>query len=207
VSVITNYSTLQTAVQDYMARADLSTFVPNYIQNWEERFFRDPMNWAAWMETALNVTISSQVAALPADYLELVTAYIDGSPSTSLQRVPLKQMSLHFPRNAPVGYPVWIARSGANFIFGPVPDGAYTVKGVYYAKPTVIRSDGDGVNWLVTNAPDLMLYGALLEAEPFMRNDERFELWRALYTEALSAYRRQHKSENASGSPPQVRLA
>ncbi len=207
MAVITNYATLQTAVTDYMARADLTTFVPGFIQNWEERFYREPMNWAAWMETALNVTMSGGVAALPSDYLELRTAYIDGSPSTSLQRVPLQQMSLHYPRNAPTGYPVWIARQGSNFIFGPQPDANYVLKGLYYAKQTVLRTDADGINWLITNAPDMCLYGAMLEAEPFMRNDERLPVWQSFYDQALQAYRNQSRRENFSGSPLQVRLA
>ena len=34
-------------------------------------------------------------------------------------------------------------------------------------------------NWLITNAPDIYLYGTMLEAEPFIMNDERVQLWAA----------------------------
>ena len=50
MAVITSYDTLQTAVADYCARSDLATFTPNFVQNWEEGFYRQPLNWGPWMQ-------------------------------------------------------------------------------------------------------------------------------------------------------------
>ena len=55
MAVITSYSTLLTAVTDYLARSDLSTYAPNYVQNFEERFYRESKNWASWMVLAGHV--------------------------------------------------------------------------------------------------------------------------------------------------------
>lgn len=203
MAVITNYSTLQTAVADYLARSDLTSYIPNFIQNWEERFYREAKNWASWMETALSVTITSNVAAVPADYLGLRIAYISGQSSPPLKRINLDQLYQRYPRGQQTGQAKFIARNGANFEFGPIPaDG--TLVGTYYAKPTVLRSDSDGINWIITNAPDLPLYGALLEAQPFLRNDARIMTWQSLYDVALIAYRSQFMEEDSSGSPPHV---
>ncbi len=46
-------------------------------------------------------------------------------------------------------------------------------------------SDAQPTNWLLDKAPDLYLYAALLEAEPFLRNDGRVPLWKAALEEAL----------------------
>jgi hypothetical protein len=62
-------------------------------------------------------------------------------------------------------------------------------------------------HWLIVNAPDLPLYGALLEAQPFILSDARVPLWGSLYESALEAYRDLHMTEDESGSPIQEVLA
>jgi hypothetical protein len=201
MAVITSYATLQTAISDWLARSDLTTFLPNFTQNWEEDFYREPLNWGSWMETALSVSISSGVAAVPSDYLGLKVAYISGQTSAPLKRISLDQLYQRYPRSLGNGQAVYIARDGANFVFGPeASDG--TLAGTYYAKPTVLRTDADGANWLTANAPDLCLYGSLLAAEPFIKNDARVSLWQAMYDRALVSYRNRFKEEDYSGSPP-----
>ena len=198
MAVITSYETLLTAIADYLARDDLTGFAPNFVQNWEERFYRDPLNWADWMESAS--TITTATATVPADFLAIKTATLQGSTgSPPLQRVSTAVLLDNWPRGFS-GKPRMIAKQGSSFIFGPEPDSEYTVTLRYYAKPTVLRSDGDGVNWLITHAPDLCLYGALLEGEPFLKNDGRIAVWRDFYTDALAAYRDQHKEEEFMGA-------
>lgn len=203
MAVITTYTTLLTAVGDYLARSDLSTFTPNFVQNWEERFLREPENWGSWMETALSVAIASDVAAVPSGYLALKVGYISGQNSTPLKRISLDQLYQRFPRaGGSGGTPAYIARNGSNFEFGPMGSG--TLVGTYWAKPTVLRSFASdaAAHFLIVNAPDLVLYGALIEAEPFIKNDVRLQTWSNLYQVALSAYQSRMRAEDFSGSPP-----
>lgn len=209
MAVITSYSTLLTAITDYLKRSNLTTFAPNFVQQWEEKFYRQPLNFGRWMETSGTIgTIASSVIAVPSAYLGLKVAYIDGSPSNRLDRKSLTQMYGTYPRGGGTGLPRWIARDGANFIFGPEPDSAYVVKGVYWAKPTVLRSftADAAAHWLIVNAPDLVLYGSLLQAEPFSKNDARIAVWQSLYNDALQDYRNLHMEEDESGSPFQEAL-
>jgi len=202
MAVISNYTNLLTTIGDYLARSDLTSFLPNFVQNWEERFYRESDNWGSWMEAALNVTITNNVAAVPVDYLGLKTSYISGQSSPPLKRISLDQMLQRYPRAvASSGPTAYIARNATNFIFGPV-SASGTLAGTYYAKPTVLRSDGDGSNFLITDCPDLCLYGSLLEAEVFIKNDKRLPTWSQLYSVALDAYRSRMRSEDYSGSPP-----
>lgn len=204
MAVITSYTTLLTAVGDYLARSDLTTFTPNFVQNCEERFFRDSENWASWMESALSVTITANLAAVPASYLGLRVAYIAGNYAQPLKRVTLEQLYSRWPRGGgSAGTIVCIARNGANFEFGP-ENVSGTLAGTYYAKPTVLRSFGSdaAAHFLIVNAPDLLLYGALLEAEPFLKNDARVMIWKGAYDIALEAYRARFRDEMYSGSTP-----
>ncbi len=204
MAVISSYTTLLTAITDYLARSNLASFAPNFVQNWEERFYRQPKNFGRWMETSGTIgTVASSVVAVPAAYLGLKVAYINGSPSTRLERVTLDQMYGRYPRGGDTGLPEWISRDGANFVFGQEPDSAYVLKGTYWAKPTVLRSfTGDAAaHWLIVNAPDLVLYGSLLQAEPFSKNDIRIPVWQQLYNDSLQDYRDLHVEEDQSGSP------
>jgi hypothetical protein len=199
--VIVDYASLQTSVGDWLARADLTTFIPAFIQNFEERFYRDPLNWGGFMEKALSGTVASGVVATPSDYLGLKLAYVSGQNLPPLERISRQQMLSRYPRSSSVGiYPKYISRDVTNFIFGPIPSDGTVILGTYYAKPTLLRNSGG--TWLITNAPDMLLYGALLEAEPFMKNDARLALWQAMYSNALDTYRALNRDEADSGSAP-----
>lgn len=205
MAIVTGYISLQTAISDWLARSDLTTFLPNFIQSWEERFLRQPKNFGRWMETSLNLTIAAGVAAVPGDYLELKYAYVNGTPASRLDRVSINQLYGTYPRGAFTGTPKWLARDTTNFVFGPEPDAAYAVKGVYYAKPTLLRSFAAdaAAHWIIVNAPDLAIYGALCESAPFLRRDDRLSVWQGLYGQALQDYRDLNSEEDVSGSPIQ----
>lgn len=204
MAIISGYTSLQTTVSDYLARSDLSTWIPNFIQNFEERFYRDPLNLGRWMESSLNVTSDAVtgLAALPTDYIQLKSAQLSGQLAPPLIRVSLEQLYARYPRAGTASQPQYISRDGSNFVFGPVPSGSYTIIGTYYAKPVLLRTftSDAAAHWLVVNAPDLLLYGALLDAEPFLKNDQRVPLWKSAYDWALDTYRRGQEEEDDSGS-------
>lgn len=195
MAVITNYATLQTAVSDYLARDDLSTFVPNFVQNAENKLYRS-LNLRN-EETALDVSISSGVAAVPDDFKALKYAYFDGSPVTPLKWTTAEEVYNDYPLRSDSTTPKLIAREGSNFIFGPVSkDG--TLKGIYYAKQDPLRTTDP--SWYVTNAPEVLLYASLLEAEPFIQNDPRINVWKSFLLDALDTLKaEQMNAEHSKG--------
>jgi hypothetical protein len=146
-----------------------------------------------------STSLLTTAATVPADFLGIKYATLTSSPP--LQRVSSQMLYATWPRGIP-GKPRMIARDGTSFVFGPEPDGEYTLTLRYFAKPRALRDPllQDGSNWLTTNAPDLCLYGALLEAESFLKNDSRIAVWRDFYTDALADYRDQWKEEEFGGS-------
>jgi hypothetical protein len=196
---ITTYAELQTAVENWLKRSDLDSIIPDLIMLGEKRIFREIR--ARSMETALNSTIASGVIALPADYLDLKFAYVDGAPVKLLQRATATALLQQHPLRASTSKPTMIAREGSNFIFGPYPDATYTIKGIYYAKPTTIASSD---NALFVESPDLYLFAALLEAEPYMKNDARVVLWQTKYDQIKDQINSYESNEAGSGSGLQV---
>lgn len=202
MALIIDYSTLKTAVEDYLARNDLSSYVPNFIQNCEGKIYRKLRIRA--METALSGSISSGVLAVPTDYLALKFANIATSPYLSLERTTPEYIYAKYPVRSGAELPKYIAREAANFIFGPYP-GDYSISGIYY-KRLASLSDSNTTNWFTTYAPDLLLYGALLEAQPFLMNDKRIAVWQQFYGDAYSTVEDEENMEGRSGSNLSVKV-
>jgi len=195
---ISTYAELQTAVGNWLNRADLTSYIPDLIMLGERRIYRKLRIRA--METALNSAIASGVLAVPATYIELKSARIDGTPTQPLERKSVDAIYHKYPTRSSQGRPVAIAREGSNFIFGPYPDSNYTVKGIYYARLTAL-SASNTTNWFTENAPDLLLWAALAESEVFLKNDERILVWESKYQAAAKDVQDEDDRENSSGSP------
>ena len=131
MAVITSLATLTTAVEDYLARSDLNSFVPNFIQNTENKLLRT-LNLRN-EETALNVSVTSGTGTVPTDFKALKFAYVDQSPIQLLDYMSVEDLYRRFPQRSGAEIPVAIAREGANFVFGEFP-ADFTLRGIYYAK-------------------------------------------------------------------------
>lgn len=68
----------------------------------------------------------------------------------------------------------------SHWLVAPTPADAYTFEVLYYERVQPLDSSNQ-TNWFTTYAPQAMLYGSLLQAMPFLKNDERMPMWRAEY--------------------------
>lgn len=73
----------------------------------------------------------------------------------------------------------------SHWLIAPTPDQAYPVEILYYELPPLL-DDSTQTNWLTEYAPQLLLYGTLLEATPFLKNDDRIPTWQTYYDRAAS---------------------
>lgn len=195
---IASYSDLQSAVASWLNRSDLTSNITDFISLGEDRIYRDLRIRA--METAWSDTLATGTVAVPNTYLELVHAYIDGSPVIPLQRVTAEVLYQKYPLRSSTGQPIFIARDAQNFIFGPYPDSNYSVIGTYYCRLPALSSTNT-TNWFTANAPSILLWASLLEAEPFIMNDERLAVWQAKYDQIKENITVEDDREKRSGSP------
>ena len=193
---ITNYSTLQTEVANWIHDDSLTSYIQTFISLGEDRIYRDLR--LRTMETALSSTISSGVIAVPSDYIELKYAYVVDTDSYILQRTTPDTIYHKYPDRTTGDSPRFIAREGSNFIFGPYPDSAYTIKGIYYARLSKL-SDSNTTNWFITNAANLLLFASLCEAEPFLQNDQRIPIWEGKYEDNRQRIQLEDDRESLSG--------
>jgi len=86
---------------------------------------------------------------------------------------------------------------------GPIPGSVQTIEMLFYKKFDALTSVA-ATNWMITNAPDIYLYGCLLEAEPFIMNDPRVQLWATAFKQAITDLQDQDNKDRHSGSALRV---
>ena len=180
-----------------------SSLVADLITVGEARIFREARTQA--METSFGTAIVGGIMALPSGYLALKSALVSCSPPQTLERRTAEWIGLNYPDSGSSGIPKFIARYGQTFIFGPYPDSAYTISGIYYQQPAAISASG--LNALFTTNPDLYLFGCLAESEIVIGRDPRVPLWEAKYAKILADVNGTDRAEDASGSTLQTRVA
>lgn len=93
----------------------------------------------------------------------------------------------YWPDEAQLGQPEYYADYDyQHWILVPTPDTDAQWEILYYEQPQFLGDDFQ-TNWLTEYAPDALLYATLLEASPFLKNDERVPVWQAMYDRAAQA--------------------
>ena len=200
----TNYTDLQASVAGYLGRSDLTTEIPDFIRFAELRLGRE-LRTRQMLNSATAPTVANDArTALPTDFLEIRDLFIQGNP-----RRPLTYMSPSaFSREARadiVGLPVFYTILASEFQYAPIPDAIYTLEILYYAKPTFLSSS-NASNVFLANYPDALLYGSLIEAEPYLINDARSQLWATLYDRAIKNISDADQGGEYSGIPLQMKI-
>lgn len=182
---LSNYANLQTAIITHAWRTGDTEFaaaVPDFITLAEERF--NSLLRVSNMETSATVTLTNGVGTLPTDYLEYraIVGSVSGA-TVDLQVVPPDALAQLEPFGTTSQAPyVSIVGNAITCYNSNVGNLSLT----YYAKIPAL-SNSNTTNWLLTRAPSLYLYGALLEAAPFMMDDNRAQVWKQYFDAAVAA--------------------
>jgi hypothetical protein len=179
---INSYSTLCDAVGRWLYRDDLTEIIPDFIALAESRINRDLR--LRVMETSATGTLSGSTISLPSDFgiAQRLSIQADSGIIELRYVAPENISKFSFGTNLPQMYTI----IGGQINVIPAPDGAYTYN-LYYMTDIPHLSATQTTNWLILNAPDVYLYGSLLEAAPYLQDDARVPLWSQAYQEAVSS--------------------
>jgi hypothetical protein len=192
------FSSLKDDVRSYLERgASAATDplvyaqIPKLINLAERRISRDLKIQGFQTVVTTNMQANVAVMAKPDRWRETVSINI-GTGGASNSRVTIYGRSYEYCRSywpdqtltsAPVFYTDYDYK---HWLFAPTPDIAYPVEIVYYELPALL-DDESQTNWLTEFAPNVLLYGTLLEATPYLKNDERIPVWQQFYQMAAGA--------------------
>lgn len=193
---ITNYSTLQSTIADYLNRADLTAQIPTFIQLAEA----DMNTRLRTREMIVRAEAQSdnEFVQLPADWVEAINLQIVDGVSP-LRFVTLDQADQLNSAQTLSQVSAYSLMNGAIELI-PAPGNDVNIEMVYYGKITPL-SNAVATNWLLTKAPDVYLYGSLLHAQPFLMDDQRMPTFAALYNSRVEALNEESMKSTHSGSP------
>lgn len=194
---ITDYASLQTQIENVLNRDDIDADAPMLIQLAEQRFERDER--CRKLQYKGTFTISAEGDTLPTDFDSIEDWYHDGPTYYGpIESVPLHVVSQYNAKYGGSGVPRVAAFIEGAVYYGPSTDGTYSTKMTYWRKILPLSAT-QTTNWLLLDSPDIYLFGALVEAEPFLKNDARVALWKSKLDEALEALDSETKRKQFSG--------
>jgi hypothetical protein len=188
MAVTMTYASLVADVTLYLERSDAQTInqIPSFI-NLAESIISDELKILGQQETVTaNMVQGNPVIAKPTRWRKTTSFNI----TVAGERKPLllrkyEYLRNYWPNPTTEDEPLFYADYDFdNWLIAPTPDAAYAFEVLYYEKIQPLDATNQ-TNWFTINAPQAMLYGTLLQAMPFLKNDSRVQLWQSLYDRAI----------------------
>ncbi len=183
-----NYAELTTAIQNYTENTFTPAQLATFVEQAEQRIYNTVQLPALRKNSTSNLAAGAKYMNTPADYLSVFSfAVVDATGRYQyLLDKDVNFIRGAYPSPASTGIPKYYALWDQDtFVFGPTPDAAYAVELHYFYYPESIVTAG--TSWLGDNFDTALLYGSLIEAALFMKQDnESMTPYVARYGEALS---------------------
>lgn len=182
-SVMT-YDSLVENIQSYLERNDTATIdkIPLFIMLAEQVIASRIKFLGNLTVNTSNMVIGTAVIAKPARWHKTVSMNI----TVAGERKPVLLRKYEYLRNyspdpTATGIPEYYADYDyTNWLVAPTPAAAYAFEVLYYERVQPLDSSNQ-TNWFTIYAPQALLYGSLLQAMPFLKNDERIPMWQSQY--------------------------
>lgn len=194
MAFVLTYDTLTKAVEDYLERNDVNLVdqIPLFIMLGERRVARDLKILGIKVAITDNLIEEDSLIQKPTRWLN-DSSFNIGTSAGFNTRVFLLQRSYewcrtYWPDPTQTATPKYYASDyNYNYWFlAPTPDDAYPYEIIYYETPQLI-DETTSTNFLTGSAPEVLLYGTLLETASYLKDDERIAVWTDYYEKARKA--------------------
>jgi hypothetical protein len=204
-----NYTQLTAAICDYTQNfeQDFVANIPVFVQQAEQRIYNTVQFPSLRKNVTGLTTANNKYLSAPADFLAVYSlAIVDATGAYEfLLNKDVNFIRQAYPTPTSTGLPKYYALFGPtttndpspvitnelSIILGPTPAAAYTAELHYYYYPESISVAASGQTWLGDNFDSVLLYGALVEANTFMKGEaDMTAMYNTKYTEALALAKR-----------------
>jgi len=188
-SWVMTYDSLNSTVLQYLERQDQAVVnaIPTFITLCEFEIAQEIKTLGQLSVVTSNMSASNPVIQKPARWRKTVSMTILGATeATPVLLRKFEYLKTYWPNVTLTGLPEFYSDIDYDhWYFAPTPDQAYSFEVLYYERIPPLSSENQ-TNWLTQNAPNAMLYGTLLQAMPFLKNDAR-AIFQQKYSEAINA--------------------
>lgn len=179
---IGDYTSLVDKIKLWLDRgSDLDAMIPTFIaliEPYLNRELRTPD-----MEAVSFLVVTSDPLPLPADCLAVRSLSMLGRPLDVMSPGELA-LAYSGPAGFYSGCPQAYAITGGTVMIAPLSTGTASL--VYWQRIPALSAAAPS-NWLLTDHPDVYLYGALAQAEGYIENPERAAQWTSLFDAAVGS--------------------
>ncbi len=189
------YDNLTSNVLQYLERNDPAVVnqIPTFIMLAEFEIAEMMKSLGQQQVVQSTMQVGNPVIPKPSRWRKTVSMNI--TVAGKLQSVLLRKYEYlrnYAPDSTATGIPLYYSDYDYdNWLVAPTPDQSYAFEVLYYERLVPLSSETQ-TNWITRNAPNAMLYGTLLQAMPFLKNDQRL-IFQQKYTEAVQALSNEDK--------------
>jgi hypothetical protein len=178
------YDSLVENIQSYLERTDAATLdkIPLFIMLAEQVIASQIKFLGNLTVNTSTMTAGSNVIDKPARWHKTVSMNITvGGVRQPVLIRKYEYLREYWPNPTLRGTPVFYCDYDyTHWMVAPTPDVAYDFEVLYYERVQPLDSSNQ-TNWFTIYAPQALLYGSLLQAMPFLKNDDRIPMWQGQY--------------------------
>ena len=192
MSVIMNYNSLVANIIDYMERDDdgFIAQIPNLIALTESSIAAELKTYMQLIVVETNLATNQTVLNKPSRWRKTVSMKVNGQP-VKLRGQDYVSMYLS---ESSGGQPLYYADYDySNWNFAPAPNQSYPVEIIYYAEIQPLDATNQQNLWTQI-APQAMLFGALLQAQGYLKALDKLPVWKQYYTDAITSLKKEDDS-------------
>lgn len=195
-AAVMTYDSLSTDIASYLERSDTATIqkIPTFIMLAEQVIASDLKFLGNLTVNESQLVAGEPVVDKPARWHKTVSMNIvvNGERRPVLLR-KYEYIRNYWPDATMTEVPLYYCDYDyTHWLVGPTPDSAYSFEVLYYERVQPLSSANQS-NWFTEYAPQALLYGSLLQAMPFLKNDERIPLWQEQYNLVINTLRNEDK--------------
>ena len=179
------YSELQTEIADWLRRSNLTSKIQTFIAMAETKMSEDLDAKAMETTTTLSTVANNAYVNLPSDFRNMKRLILVSDPSPPLKYASPEELSSDYQYSETSQSMIYTI-IGSQIQLAPVPGSVYSLS-LVYERFIPALSDNNTTNWLLTRSPNAYLFGALMMAQPFLVNDQRYPLFQQMYLDAINA--------------------
>jgi hypothetical protein len=196
---LSTYSELKNSVENYLNRSDLTDVIPDFITLTENRLNRELRVRANMVRATTTTTSGTAFYDLPSDLIELRNITYDTSSSSYALTYLSPESSSREYGSTGNGFPRAYTNLGKNIKLAPTPDGAYTININYFQKLNSL-SDSVTSNDILTEFPDLYLFGSCMEGAIYLNDTEQTQRFASIFQATLDEVKRSEEAARYSGT-------
>jgi hypothetical protein len=174
-------------VLQYLERNDPATVnqIPTFITMCEFEISQQIKTLGQMQVVESTMLTGNPVIQKPARWRKTVSfnVVVDGSRQPVYLR-KYEYIKSYTPDSNTTGVPLYYGDYDyEHWIVAPTPDQDYNFEVLFYERIAPLSSENQ-TNWLTQYAPNAMLFGTLLQAMPFLKNDQRV-IFQQKYDQAM----------------------